>query len=148
MKPKTLAILIAALVAAVIAALVVWDIVVVTDQERLEAFADLVTSEVSPENIEAAMAYVDPAVQPIVVEVRHQTLRFDKDNRDDFSLMARGRLRPYHGIKQHVMRKSVDVRDSQASINTETFSRQGRVSVDWELRKRGEGWWVSRVALR
>ena len=69
MKPKTLAILIAALVAAVIAALVVWDIVVVTDQERLEAFADLVTSEVSPENIEAAMAYVDPAVQPIVVEV-------------------------------------------------------------------------------
>jgi hypothetical protein len=148
MKPRTVAALAGAGLALLIAALVVWDILVVTDQERIEAFADTVTSEVNAENIELALAYVNPSVQPVLIEVRHQSLRYDKESPEEFAAMAHGRLRPYHGTKQHVMRKSVEVQETRATVATETFSRRGRVSVDWELKKRGDDWLVSRMAIR
>lgn len=148
MEPKKIAALAGAGVLLLIATLIVWDFLVVTDEERIESFADAVTEEVNPENIEAALAYVDPSVQPVLIEVRGQSIRFDKENKDDFAGMARARLLPFHGISQAVMRKTIEVHDTRASISTQTLSRRGRLEVDWELRKHGDGWLVSRMTLR
>ncbi len=147
MSPKKIAALVGAGLVLLVGTLVIWDILVVTDQERVEAFADTVTSEVSPENIEKALAHVDPALQPVLIEVRGESLRFDQ-SQEHFAAMARSRLRSFEGTKQHVLRKNVEVKGLSATVATETFSRRGRVSVDWELRKRGDAWLVNRMSIR
>ena len=133
--------------ALLVTGLIVADVLIVTDEEIIEDFADIVTDDVDREHIERALAFTDPQRQPILVEVRGQSIRYDREV-TNFPDLARARLRPFEGTSQHPMRKVFEVRDNAATVQTETFSRRGRVAVDWELRKRGDQWLVSRVSVR
>jgi hypothetical protein len=146
MTPRKIAALVGGGVVLLIIVLIVWDILVITDEERIEEFADAVTEQINDENIKTALTYTDPAVQPILVEIRGESMRFNQSGAV-FGSMARTRLRPFEGTAQHVLRKSIEMGENKANVSTETFSRQGRVSVDWELRKRDERWLVSRMSI-
>lgn len=147
MTPRKIAALAVAGVMLLVTTLIVWDVLVVTDEERLETFADAVTEEITRENIDLALTYVDPTAQPVIIEFRHETLRFDKSS-ESFETMARARLRPYEGTDQHALRKSVEIDGNKGHVSTETFSRRGKVGVEWELRKHGDRWLVSRMSIR
>jgi len=147
MPPRKIAALAGAAVVAIVAALVTWDVLVVTDEEMVETFAAAVTEDVTRANIHVALGYVDPSVQPVLIEIRGETLRFDQ-SRESFEAMARSRLRSFEGTGQHVLRKSVEMEGNKAHVTTETFSRRGRVSVDWDLKKHGDRWLVRRMSIR
>ena len=147
MTPRKIAAFAIGGIVLLISTLVVWDVLVVTDEERLEAFADAVTEEVNRENIDLALTYVDPSAQPVLIEFRHESQRFDSSS-ESFETMARARLRPYEGTDQHALRKSVEVTGNKGHVSTETFSRRGKVGVEWDLRKHGDRWLVSRMSIR
>jgi hypothetical protein len=147
MTPKKIAITVGAAALLLLTSLIVWDVLVVTDEEIVEKFAYAITREVNTKNIDNALVYVDIDVQPVLIEVRGQSFRHEEDQ-ESFSAMAHSHLRPFEGVKQHVLRKDVQVRGMSASVAVESFTRRGQVAVDWELRKRGDRWLVNRMSIR
>ncbi|MCU0691910.1 MAG: hypothetical protein MUF54_10950 [Polyangiaceae bacterium] len=148
MVPRNKWLLAGAVFVVAVASWIIVDLLVVTDEERLEEFAEIVTEVIDEEHLRAALQHVDPSRQPVLVEARGQSARFDTLSQEQFATHARARLRPFEGLGQHALRREIELKENHAVVLTETFSRRGRVTVDWELRKHGNDWLVSRVNVR
>lgn len=131
-----------------IGAVVIADWLIVTEEERLEAFVDTVSGRIDNDRIERALSWTDPKRQPLELTFRGQSFRFDADNAADLRSKAYTHLASYQGEKLTLLSKNIEVKGLQATVVVDTLSRRGRTTVEYELRKTGDQWLVSGVFVR
>lgn len=132
---------------AFITSLVVGDCLIVTDEERLEEFVDVVSTKVDYEHLQAALRYVDLTRQPLTAVVRGQEHHFGRGSAETFSGYARQALSPYMGQRLALLSSSIKVEDRSAKVVADTLSRLGRTHAEYELRKIGDDWLVQLVRV-
>jgi hypothetical protein len=122
------------------------DELIVTEEERLEAFANDVTGPVEPARIDAALAtWTDPATQPVELRGFGRSEVYGAEHAAELASRAREALRTYGGERLRKMRQGIEVRDDEASVSLRIVSGRGMVDVDFGLRKHGDRWLVSDV---
>jgi len=123
------------------------DALVVTDEERLEAFVDAVTGDVETRRIDAALSYVDPARVPVEVMVSDDSRLYEEGQEVDLAERARHTLGPYTGEEVRLLQKSIELDDDRALVALRLGTRHGTANVQFRLVRRGDGWLVSRVRV-
>jgi hypothetical protein len=132
-------------VGAVVVVLIAYDALVVTDEERLEAFVDSVHGEVTSERIDEALSHCDPSIEPVEVQVFGDTTLYTDSS--ELESRARESLRRFSGDDLRVMTSSVRVEDGRGNIRLRLLSSRGMMRVDFTLVAHGERWLVSKVMV-
>ena len=130
-----------------IAGWLLWDVLVVTDRERVEAIVDDATAEMTPEHIEKALHWVDVERQPLEVGVFDETRLYESGQGRELAERARTGLRRFAGESRRPLRRSIELTGDEARVSLQLVSDEGLVNVDLALRKHGDDWLVSRVHL-
>jgi hypothetical protein len=144
--PKNKVVLVVVALASVVGVAIAVERAIVTDEERIDELADVVSARIDDEHIDKALEWTDPAREPVEVVVKGQSVRFE--SKTELSSVAHAKLAAYHGERLVVLSKSIEVKGERATLSLDTFSRRGRATTDYELRKLGERWVVSRVKVR
>ena len=130
----------------VIAIGVAIDMAIVTEEERLEAFVEAVTGEVTSEKIDAALSWIDTSRQPVEVYVMGQSDLYEDD--DTLRERARDSMRRFMGQDLRMLNETITVEDERATIRVRVLNDQlGMVTAEFDLRKREETWLVSAVRV-
>lgn len=131
---------------------VAWDALTVTDEERIEAFTDLVGGEVTDARIRRALAFAEPARQPVELEVRGSVTVYEgPDGAAELEAHARRGLRRFRGDTIRVLSEAIEVRGDEATATQRLLTDQGMIDVEWLLHRHGEDgedWLVGRARLR
>ena len=135
-----------AAIAGIVGALLLGDLLIVTDEEELEALVESMTGEISAERIEAALQWVDPAAAPVEVVVFDRTEVYE----DAAALAdtARDGLAQLHGERLRTMRESIEVDGDTADISLQLASSRGLADVDLRLVRRADRWLITRIRIR
>lgn len=123
------------------------DALVVTDEERLEAFVQAVTGEVETRRVDAALAYAEPARVPVETLVGNDSTYYVEGQEVDLAERARRILAPYTGEDVRLLQKSIEIDDDRALVALRLGTREGTSNVQFRLVRRGDGWLVSRVRV-
>jgi hypothetical protein len=126
---------------------VVADALVVTDEERLDAFVDSVTGEVETRRIDAALGYVDISRVPVEVLVGDETDYYEEGREVDLAERARQTLAPFQGDDVRLLQKSIEIDGERALVALRIGTRGGTANVQFRMVRRGDGWLVSRVRV-
>ncbi len=135
------------IVASVGAVAAVADALVVTDQERLEAFVEAVSGEVSGDRIDDALAYVQTGRAPLTFRAGPEEHYFD-DRDADFARRARRALRPLLGTDAELVQQNIEIEGDHADVHLRVRTAGGVVNGSIELEKAGGRWLVTRAMLR
>ena len=145
MQRRSVAYVLGAIVA-VAAVVIVVDLAIVTDEERLEPFLDAVTGNVTPERVDAALAFTNPSRQPVEVHAMGATQLYE----DAATLRERAHegLRPLQGESLRILGESMEVADDRATISVRFISsRAGMATATFDLRKRDDAWLLASVSV-
>ena len=120
---------------------------VVTDGERLEAFADSVTGEVSASRIDAALSYADPSRIPVEVLVADDFEVFGEDQEVDLADRAHDTLAPLEGDDARLLSRTIEIQGDDAHVALRIGTAEGTIDAQFRLVRRGDGWLVTRVRV-
>lgn len=123
----------------------VLDAMVVTDAERLEAFAEAVTGPVTAERIDAALGWVEPATEP--VEIRYFGRSDYYEEMAPLRERAHEALRFLQGDSLRTLQEGIDVIEDRAVVTLRLLSDRGMVQATFTLRRHGERWLVAEVEI-
>lgn len=134
--------------AAVAGGAVLYDALVVTDEERVEQLADEVPGRVTEARITAARArWLDLERQPFEVSVLGRIALYRAGDEADLDRRAQALARS--GRVLRVLTSGVEVRGDRATLTMRVLDDQsGMRELDWTLRKHGDDWLVSRLGVR
>ncbi len=123
-----------------------YDALVETDEERIEAFADAVTGEVTSEKIAEALAWCDTGRQPVEVYLMGESRLYESDS--DLADRARQGMSRFMGQDLRPLNRNVEVDGDRASLRVRVMNSQlGMVNAAFEFRKRGDEWLLSTVRI-
>ncbi len=133
--------------AALAGAFVLWDVLVVTDEERLEALVDDATGTLSATGIERARArWVDPSRQPFELSALGESTLYDEEDEEALNERTRQAIATLSGSDVRRVSSSIEVDGDQAIVTLRALSDlQGMVSVEWTLHRHGNDWLVARM---
>lgn len=136
-------------VAVVVGAWLGIDELIVTEEERLEEFANAVTGPVDAQRIDAAVAnWTDPSVQPVEVTAFGRSEVYDGSNAAELGPRARGALVSYGGERLRKLQQGIElVGEDRARVALRIVSGRGMVNAEFELRKHGDRWLVSEARI-
>lgn len=135
------------LVGLVCSVAVVADALVVTDEERLDAFVDAVTGEVETRRIDAALSHADPSRVPVEVVVGDDVHTYADGQEVDLAERTRRALTPLEDEHLRVLQEAVEVDGDRALVALRLRTRGGTADIQFRLVRRGDGWLVSRVRV-
>ncbi len=124
------------------------DALVVTDEERLETFAEDLSGDILPERIDAALGYFDPDRQPVEVVTDGQRLFFAEGEGADLAAEVRAVLAPHGQQEATLLQRAIELRDDDARVALRLRTSEDVVDATFDLRKHGERWFVRRVRVR
>lgn len=132
-------------IAALVGVIVGYDMLVVTEEEELEAFVDAAHGEVTEERIDEALVFCDPAIEPVEVQVFGETQLYT----DATALRTRARqsLHRFGGDDLTVLSSSVNAENGRGTIRLRFISSRGMLRADFTLIKHGDRWLVSKVGI-
>jgi hypothetical protein len=117
-----------------------------TDEDRIDAFVAAVTGELTDERVEHVMkTYVDLAEEPIDVRAFGDGRLYRAEDRERFRQDAARRLGPLMGRSLNAVRKRIDLRGSEATVELQLLSRTMVGQVRYELVKRDKRWLIGTV---
>lgn len=122
------------------------DALIVTEEERLEAFADAIAGTVEPAHVDQVIRdWTDPAREPLTVTAfgRRETYE-DVDSLREDALSA---LRSYEGEDLTRLSQDLETAQDRAHLSLRLVSGRGLVDLEVELRKHGERWVVSELRV-
>lgn len=130
--------------------LVLWDVLVVTDEERLEVFVEHVTGPVSASRVASARArWVDLDRQPLEISALGRSLRYGAGDEEDLTERSHRALEPVFGDRLRVLTDAITVEGDDATVSLRVMSeRRGLATLEWRLRRHGDEWLVERLAVR
>ncbi|MBW2463048.1 MAG: hypothetical protein JRH11_15470 [Deltaproteobacteria bacterium] len=136
----------AAGLAALVALGLAYDALVETDEERIEAFADAVTGEVTSEKIAEALTWCDTGRQPVEVYLMGESLLYESDSA--LADRARQGMSRFMGQDVRALNRNVQVDGDRASLRVRVMNSQlGMVNATFEFRKRDDKWLLSVVRI-
>lgn len=138
-------------VAAVVVAIAAYfgfDALVVTDEERLEAFADVVTGDLTDVRFEAAWAYVDLGRQPIEVLSFDGVQTYDAARGSEARARARQVVQRLQGDNLRALGQSIEITDDVGVVAQRILSNQGMANIEYRLHRHGDDWLIGRVWVR
>lgn len=123
------------------------DALVVTDRERLDAFADALSGTIDTDLIDGAMGYFDVEREPVLVTTPDGDEEFVAGDGAALASTARDALRAYHGRSIEEVQRSVELHDDEARVAVRLRTPEGMVNATFDLAKHGERWFVHRIRL-
>ena len=123
------------------------DVLVTTDQERLEAFAQSVTGKVSAHRIDAALQYTDTATVSVDVVGPNKTRTFDVDNDSDLTAYVHDMLAPLSGDKFKLIQQTVSVQGKRGIVSLRVRTEKGLVNTTFKLERVEDRWLVRRMTI-
>lgn len=122
------------------------DALIVTDEERIEAFADAISGTVEPGHLDQVLRdWTDPPRQPLTVTALGRSEVYDQSER--LRADARRALRTYEGEDLTRLRQGLEIAEDEAHLTLEMLSGRGMIDLEVELRRHGERWLVSEVRI-
>ena len=143
--PRRMLLGVGAVVVLGIAAWVAYDVMVVTDVERVGALVDDVTGTMGPETLARALRWVDVDRQALDVNVYGDATSYVPGQQDALETRARASLRRLDGTKLRMLRRSIEVTGDDAHVTLQLLGDDAMANVDFALRKHGADWLLSRV---
>lgn len=136
--------------AAIAGILVAYDALVVTEEERLEAFVDDVTGMVTQGRVRGARSrWVDLGRQPLEVSAMGQSLLYREGEEEELAAQSRRALRSMLGTSLRVVSSSIRIEGDTATVDLRLMSRErGFGQAQWRLRRHGEDWLIERLSVR
>ena len=131
----------------VVGAALVIDAVLVTDRERMEAFIDSVTGQVSDKRIDSALSYADPSKVPIELVHEGRRRKYSDRNASDLRSDARRALAPLQGSKLYLIQESVSLEGERARIALRMRTDTGLANTVFDLRRQDDEWLLRRVTV-
>lgn len=129
--------------------LFLWDVLVVTDEERLELFVEDVTGVVGPDRVmNARVRWTDLSRQPFEISAMGQSLLYREG--DDEALQERSQtaLRSMYGDRVRPLTSGIRVEGDRATVTMRLMGeRSGMAQVEWRLTKHGDEWLLERLAV-
>jgi len=118
------------------------------DADHIDDFVTAVTGEVTPERVDHVFGtYVDPDVEPVDVRVLEHNRLYASGEAINMRGKAREKLGRLEGSSLKVLRRKVEIKDGRAYVDLQLFSREAMGNVRYDLRKHGERWLLSKVAV-
>lgn len=124
------------------------DALVVTDEERLEAFAEDLSGDITPERIDTALGYFDPDRQPVEVAAADRRRRFTEGEGADLAAEVRSVLATYAQEEATLLQRAIELHGDEARVAMRLRTPEGIVDATFDLRKHGERWFVRRARVR
>lgn len=136
-------------VLALAGALFLWDVLVVTDEERLELFVEDVTGDVGPDRVmNARVRWVDLDRQPLEISAMGRSLLYRAGEDDALQERSQTALRSMYGERLRALTSGITVDGERATVTLRLMGdRSGLHQVQWRLRKRDDEWLVERLAV-
>lgn len=140
----------AGLVAALAALALVYDALVVTDEERLAQLAEDVAGPVTAARITAARdRWVELDRQPLEVGALGRVALYRAGDGEALARRIRSAARTLSGSRVRVLTSGVEVEGDRASVTMQILDdRTGMAHLDFELERRGDDWLLARIAVR
>ena len=137
-------------VLAIAGALALWDALVVTDEERLEAFIDDVAGPLTPAGVRAARGrWVDLEREPLELSALGRSELFRAGELDALLERADGGLASVYGSSLTVLSHGIDVEGDEATITMRVMSqRLGMMNATWDFARHGDDWLLERAVIR
>lgn len=123
------------------------DALVVTDRERLDAFADALSGTIDTDLIDGALAYFDVEHETVLVTTPDGDEEFVDGEGAQLASIARDALRAYRGHSIEEVQRSVELNGEEARVAVRLRTPEGMVNATFDLAKHGERWFVHRVRL-
>jgi hypothetical protein len=116
------------------------------DEDRIDAFVAAVTGELTDERVEHVMkTYVDLAEEPIDVRAFGDGRLYRAEDQERFRADATRRLGPLMGRSLNAVRKRIEIRGSDATVELQLLSSTMMGQVRYELVKREKRWLIGTV---
>jgi hypothetical protein len=116
------------------------------DADRIDAFVASVTGELTEERVAHVMkTYVDLDEEPIDVRAFGDGRLYRAEDQERFDHDADRRLGPLMGRSLNAVRKRIDIRGNEATVELQLLSRTMMGQVRYELVKRGKRWLIGTV---
>ena len=123
------------------------DALVVTDEERLEAFVDALSGEVSPERIDDALSFAQTDQLPFTL--RSGSSERTYDNRDaELARRVRETIAPFLGTEAELVQHNIEVDGDEADVHLRVRTIRGTVSAAIQLEKVDGRWLIAATTLR
>ncbi|MFT5353301.1 MAG: hypothetical protein ACI9KE_000499 [Polyangiales bacterium] len=123
------------------------DALVVTDEERLEAFVDAVSGEVSSERIDDALSFAQTDQLPVTLRAGSSESTYD--NRDAaLARRVRQSIEPFLGTDAELIQHDIRVDGDEADVHLRVRTTRGSLSASIELEKVDGRWLIAETTLR
>lgn len=143
--PRRMLVGIGAVVVLGIGAWIAYDVMVVTDAERVGQLADDVTGTMGPDAVTRGLRWIDVDRQALEVSVYGDARSYVPGQGAELEERARSGLRRFDGTKLRMLRRSIEVTGDQAHLTLQLLGDDAMANVDFSLRRHGADWLLSRV---
>lgn len=123
------------------------DALVVTDHERLEAFADSLSGTIDTELMDGALGYFDVDYEPVLVTTPDGDEEFGEGEGAQLASVARDALAAYRGHSIEEVQRNIELEDESARVAVRLRTPEGMVNATFDLAKHEGRWFVHRVRL-
>lgn len=123
------------------------DALVVTDQERLEAFVEALSGEVSSARIDDALSFAQTDQLPFTLRAGSDEHTYD--NRDaELARRVRRNVEPFLGTDAELVQHDIRVDGDFADVHLRVRTTGGTISAAIELEKVDGRWLIAETTLR
>lgn len=137
----------AGLVLASVGAFVLYDVLVVSDRERIESLVDTITDEITDAHVDEALTWIDPGTEPFEATVFGQAKLFRAEEAEELRTFVRRGISRYRGTRLRALRQAITLEGDTASVSLELMSDQGMFRLALGLRKHDDRWLISTARL-
>ena len=124
-----------------------WDFLVVTDEEKIEAFAETISGELNLDRIDEAMNYVRPELQPLTVTSPCGEQVYE--NVSEVRSAAHKALSRFYGEHLRMMGEEIHVEERAARLSLRVVTMRGIRDADFRFAKLdGENWVLTHISVR
>jgi hypothetical protein len=124
------------------------DAMVITDEEKLEAFLDEVTRSRGGDRVGRALHFADPNREPVAVAFDGGVRRFEDGQEVELEGALRSALGVFGAPELEPVQEDVELRGEDARVAVRVRTDAGLTDAQFELRRHDDGWLIRRVAVR
>ncbi len=124
------------------------DAMVITDEEKLQAFVDEVTRSGGVDRVGRALHFADPNREPVAVAVHGDVRRFEEGEEVELEGAMRRALDVFGAPDLVAIQEDVELRGEDARVAVRVRTEAGLTDAQFELRRHDDGWLLRRVAVR
>ncbi len=124
------------------------DALVLTDEERLEAFTDTLTGDVTDQRIDQALDFADPDREPVELIAGHTRSFYNDGQGAELAERAHHELAPLAGSEATLLQRTIHIDGDEALVAVRVRTREGVIDASFNLTRHGDGWLIRKVRVQ